>query len=49
MIVCEDIEFDVCLGEFFLIVGFSGCGKMTLLWIVGGLIKVIGGSVVIGD
>lgn len=49
MMVCEDIEFGVRLGEFFLIVGFSGCGKTMLLRIVGGLIRVIGGGVVIGD
>lgn len=43
--VLHNINFDVCQGEFFSIVGASGCGKTTLLRIIDGLESASEGSV----
>lgn len=43
----EPVDIDIASGEFVSIVGESGCGKTTLLKIVGGLIPPSEGSVAI--
>ncbi len=42
LVVLEDISFEVRSGEFFVIVGQSGCGKTTLLRIIQGLEQATG-------
>jgi phospholipid/cholesterol/gamma-HCH transport system ATP-binding protein len=44
-VVLKDIDFDVALGEVFVVLGGSGCGKSTLLRTLIGLIDPIKGSV----
>lgn len=43
--VLEDINLDIMPGEFFVIVGASGCGKTTLLRTIQGLEKPSTGSI----
>jgi|HubBroStandDraft_1064217.scaffolds.fasta_scaffold19196_4 NitT/TauT family transport system ATP-binding protein len=43
--VLEDINLDVCDGEFICLVGPSGCGKSTLLNVMGGFLSPTNGSV----
>jgi NitT/TauT family transport system ATP-binding protein len=43
----QNIDLEVCEGEFISIVGPSGCGKSTLLSIVSGLLPPTAGSVCI--
>jgi NitT/TauT family transport system ATP-binding protein len=43
------IDLSVAAGEFVSIVGVSGCGKSSLLRIVGGLLEPTAGTVAIGD
>jgi NitT/TauT family transport system ATP-binding protein len=45
--VLDDISFDVRAGEFFVIVGQSGCGKTTLLRIVQGLDRPTSGAILL--
>jgi len=45
----DDVELTIGDGEFMVLVGPSGCGKTTLLRSIGGLEKVTGGRIVIGD
>lgn len=40
----RDVSFCVKQGEIFGIVGESGCGKSTMLKVIGGLLKEFGGS-----
>lgn len=47
--VLVDISFDVNEGEFISIIGSSGCGKTTLLKIIGGLIEPTKGKSLIKD
>jgi NitT/TauT family transport system ATP-binding protein len=44
----DDLSFDVRRGEIVAVVGQSGCGKTTLLKIIGGLLTPTGGEVTIG-
>lgn len=46
--VVYDVSLVVCLGEFFVIVGLSGCGKLMLLQIIVGLMLLIVGKVLFG-
>lgn len=46
-IILHDISFDVYEGEIFVILGGSGCGKSTLLKQLIGLIRPMGGQVII--
>lgn len=45
--VLEDINLEVCEGEFVCIVGPSGCGKSTLLNVLAGFLSSTRGSVTI--
>jgi NitT/TauT family transport system ATP-binding protein len=45
LVVLEDIKFEVMAGEFFVIVGASGCGKTTFLRIVQGLDRPTTGTI----
>ena len=45
LVVLEDINFEVKAGEFFVIVGQSGCGKTTFLRIVQGLDQATTGQI----
>src|SRR3954454_11150177 len=45
----NDVELTIGEGEFMVLVGPSGCGKTTLLRSIGGLEKVTGGRILIGD
>ena len=43
------INLDIAQGEFFTLLGSSGCGKTTTLRMVGGLEKPDGGEIYLGD
>jgi NitT/TauT family transport system ATP-binding protein len=43
--VVRDLDLDVRAGEFFCIVGSSGCGKTTFLRMVDGLVAPTGGEI----
>jgi spermidine/putrescine ABC transporter ATP-binding subunit len=45
--VLRDISFDIGRGEFFSLLGASGCGKTTLLRILAGIEQASGGSLLI--
>src|SRR5919202_2034296 len=45
----DDVTLTIAEGEFMVLVGPSGCGKTTLLRSIGGLEKVTGGRIIIGD
>jgi multiple sugar transport system ATP-binding protein len=45
----DDVTLTIGEGEFMVLVGPSGCGKTTLLRSIGGLEKVTGGRISIGD
>jgi lipoprotein-releasing system ATP-binding protein len=47
--VLADLDLDISAGSSVAITGSSGCGKTTLLSILGGLDRVSAGSVRIGD
>jgi nitrate/nitrite transport system ATP-binding protein len=46
--VFRDVWFDVAEGEFFCVVGHSGCGKSTILNILAGLDKANEGVIIAG-
>lgn len=46
--VFQDVWFDVAEGEFFCVVGHSGCGKSTILNILAGLDTPSAGTIVAG-
>jgi multiple sugar transport system ATP-binding protein len=45
----DDVNLTIGEGEFMVLVGPSGCGKTTLLRSIGGLEKISGGRILIGD
>src|ERR1051325_7969365 len=45
----DDVTLTIGEGEFMVLVGPSGCGKTTLLRSIGGLEKVTGGRILIGE
>jgi multiple sugar transport system ATP-binding protein len=49
VVAVDDISLTVGDGEFMVLVGPSGCGKTTLLRSIGGLEKVTGGRILIGN
>jgi ABC-type sugar transport system ATPase subunit len=49
VVAVNDVTLTVDEGEFMVLVGPSGCGKTTLLRSIGGLEKVTGGTIRIGD
>lgn len=48
-VALSGIHLEVQRGEFLCVVGGSGCGKTTLLRIIGGLDREFGGTVAIGE
>ena len=49
LVAVNQIDLDVAEGEFFTLLGSSGCGKTTTLRMVGGLEKPDGGEIFLGD
>jgi ABC-type sugar transport system ATPase subunit len=49
VVAVDDVNLTISDGEFMVLVGPSGCGKTTLLRSIGGLEKVTGGRIRIGD
>jgi multiple sugar transport system ATP-binding protein len=45
----DEVDLTIADGEFMVLVGPSGCGKTTLLRSIGGLEKIDGGRIVIGE
>ena len=45
----NDVDMTIGDGEFMVLVGPSGCGKTTLLRSIGGLEKVTGGRILLGE
>src|SRR3982074_417382 len=45
----EDFDLSIATGEFFAIVGPTGCGKSTTLGLIAGLAKPQGGEVTLFD
>lgn len=48
-IVLEDIDLNVCKGEFVSIIGPSGVGKSTLLMALNGNVSILGGDLTVLD
>jgi multiple sugar transport system ATP-binding protein len=49
VVAVDDVNLTIGEGEFMVLVGPSGCGKTTLLRSIGGLEKVSGGRIKIGE
>ena len=49
VLAVNDVNLTIGEGEFMVLVGPSGCGKTTLLRSIGGLEKITGGRILIGD
>jgi len=49
VVAVDDVNLTIEDGEFMVLVGPSGCGKTTLLRSIGGLERITGGRIRIGD
>lgn len=49
LVAVEDVSIDIREGEFVTIVGMSGCGKSTFLNAIAGLVKHMGGDILVDD
>jgi multiple sugar transport system ATP-binding protein len=49
VVAVDDVEMTIGDGEFMVLVGPSGCGKTTLLRSIGGLERVTGGRILLGE
>jgi ABC-type Fe3+/spermidine/putrescine transport system ATPase subunit len=49
LVAVNRINLEIAEGEFFTLLGSSGCGKTTTLRMVGGLEKPDGGAIFLGD
>src|SRR4051812_49874810 len=49
VLAVNDVNLTIGEGEFMVLVGPSGCGKTTLLRSIGGLEKITGGAIRMGD
>lgn len=49
VVAVDHINLEIAEGEFFTLLGSSGCGKTTTLRMVGGLEKADGGEIHLGD
>ncbi|HEY66109.1 MAG TPA: ABC transporter ATP-binding protein [Caldilineae bacterium] len=48
VLALDDVSLQVCPGEFVCVVGASGCGKTTLLRVLGGLVPPTRGRILLG-
>ena len=49
LVAVDRINLEIKQGEFFTLLGSSGCGKTTTLRMIGGLEKPEGGEILLGD
>ena len=49
VVAVDDVTLTIGDGEFMVLVGPSGCGKTTLLRSIGGLERISGGRILIGE
>ena len=49
VVAVDHINLEIAEGEFFTLLGSSGCGKTTTLRMIGGLEKPDGGGIYLGD
>lgn len=47
--IVKGVSFDICKGEFTVLLGHSGCGKTSTVNVLGGMLKGSGGQVLFGD
>lgn len=48
-VAVDGVSLDIAQGEFFTLLGSSGCGKTTLLRIIAGFLKQTSGRILFGD
>lgn len=48
-VAVNDVSVEIAQGEFFTLLGSSGCGKTTLLRMIAGFLKQTAGSIYFGD
>ena len=48
-VVVENLNFDINMGDIFVIMGLSGCGKSTIMRSIVGLNKPMSGRVIVDD